>query len=222
MSVIKKIMNRLQMEYGLRYRKDPFLIAARNWFSDKGDETLRLDYPLNHESVVIDVGGYKGEWAGKIYNKYSSNIYIFEPVSMYYENITDKFVNNGKVHPFQFGLSCSDKEIQMAIQDDGSSTVRLDSKEKSIVHLKDVLDVFNTNNFGEIALIKINIEGGEFDLLERMLETGLVDKCNDLQIQFHDFFPDAKDRRQRIREKLRKTHRLTFDYYFVWENWVRL
>ena len=28
------------------------------WFGDNGDHTLRLDYPLNEDSVVLDLGGY--------------------------------------------------------------------------------------------------------------------------------------------------------------------
>ena len=74
----------------------------------------------------------------------------------------------------------------------------------------------------EIDLIKINIEGGEFELLERMFEQGLVAKCKNIQIQFHDFFPEAKSLRQDIRERLKETHHLTYDYYFVWENWERI
>ena len=30
------------------------------WFADRGDQTLRLDYDLNENSVVLDLGGYHG------------------------------------------------------------------------------------------------------------------------------------------------------------------
>ncbi len=40
-------------------------------------------------------------------------------------------------------------------------------------------------------------------------------------IQFHEWLPGAYYRRWKIRSKLRKTHRLKWDYHFVWECWER-
>ena len=42
-----------------------------------------------------------------------------------------------------------------------------------------------------------------------------------LQIQFHNFIPNAEKLREDIREDFSKTHHLTYDYYFIWENWER-
>jgi len=46
--------------------RDPFLIAVKRWFKNYGDNTLRLEYPLNSDSVVWDLGGYHGDFAAKI------------------------------------------------------------------------------------------------------------------------------------------------------------
>jgi hypothetical protein len=43
---------------------------------------------------------------------------------------------------------------------------------------------------------------------------------SNVQVQFHDFVPDAERRMRRIQEKLGKTHSLTYQYLFVWENWA--
>ena len=37
---------------------------VERWFADDGDNTLRLNYPLDENSVVFDVGAYKGAWGG--------------------------------------------------------------------------------------------------------------------------------------------------------------
>ena len=71
----------------------------------------------------------------------------------------------------------------------------------------------------QIDLMKINIEGGEYELLEEILSSGWVHNIKNLQIQFHDFFPEAKGRMEAIQEKLSFTHELTYQYPFVWENW---
>jgi hypothetical protein len=48
-----------------------------------------------------------------------------------------------------------------------------------------------------------------------------VRQIENIQVQFHDFVPDAEGRMQRIQEKLAQTHELTYQYLFVWENWRR-
>lgn len=40
------------------------------WATDKGDSTHRLNYDLDENSIVFDVGGYLGKWAELIYAKY--------------------------------------------------------------------------------------------------------------------------------------------------------
>ena len=63
--------------------------------------------------------------------------------------------------------------------------------------------------------------GVEFPVLRRLLATDTVSRFVNLQIQFHSFVPNASDERERIREGLSKSHELTYDYPFLWENWRR-
>ena len=70
-------------------------------------------------------------------------------------------------------------------------------------------------------MIKINIEGGEYEVLEALLESGMISIFKNLQIQFHDFIIDnASERMENIQVQLAKTHKITYQYKFVWENWV--
>jgi hypothetical protein len=70
--------------------------------------------------------------------------------------------------------------------------------------------------------MKINIEGAEFPLLDRMIKTGLLQNVDCFLIQFHEWHPGAYKKRRHIREALSRTHRLEWDYYFIWEKWVRI
>jgi hypothetical protein len=74
---------------------------------------------------------------------------------------------------------------------------------------------------GEIDLMKINIEGGEYKLLDRMIETGLHLRCKRIRVQFHEWMPESHARYQRIRAGLSRSHDLEWYYSFVWESWVR-
>ena len=73
-----------------------------------------------------------------------------------------------------------------------------------------------------IDLMKINIEGAEYDLLEHLIENKFVENIKDIQVQFHDFVPNAEARMKNIQAGLSKTHYLTYQYPFVWENWRKL
>lgn len=189
------------------------------WFAAKGDQTLRLDYDLNSDSIVFDVGGYKGEFAAEIVCKYNANIYIFEPIRDFFLIIKKKFSNNKKVKTFNFGLAGKDQELEISLSDN-SSSVYLNGENKETIQLKSIVDFIETNNIIQIDLIKINIEGGEYELLESLIDNGSMSVFKNIQIQFHDFlFENAKERMNEIQENLSKTHELTYQYEFVWENW---
>jgi len=71
----------------------------------------------------------------------------------------------------------------------------------------------------KIDLLKLNIEGGEFELLEAILARNLADRFRNIQVQFHQVIPDYHQRWLGIRAGLVRSHQLTYDYYFVFENW---
>ena len=80
-------------------------------------------------------------------------------------------------------------------------------------------DFFREKNTRQIDLMKINIEGGEYDLLDHLIESGFVKNIKNIQVQFHDFVPRAMERMKKIQRELQKTHHLTYQYLFVFENW---
>ena len=82
-------------------------------------------------------------------------------------------------------------------------------------------DFLNEHNIRSVNLIKINIEGGEYDLLEHIIDSGEISIFENIQVQFHDFVPHASERMLKIQKELIKTHYLTYQYEFVWENWKR-
>ena len=70
--------------------------------------------------------------------------------------------------------------------------------------------------------MKINIEGAEYDLLDSLISKNNHSIVQNLQIQFHDFvFSDVKERMFKIHSELCKSHSLSYQYEFVWENWKK-
>lgn len=193
---------------------------AMDWFAFDGDNTLRLDYNLNQDSVVFDVGGYLGLSSQKIWDKFKCNIYIFEPVKEFADKIAILFKDNPKVHVFNFGLSNRDYQEEISVVDDKSSLYKA-SGEKIKINLKSISKFILENNIEKIDLMEINIEGGEYDLLQDLIDSNQIEIVENLQIQFHDFVENAELKMNNLRERLFKTHYPTFMYDFLWENWTR-
>lgn len=215
-SILKRIVTRIRIslfptEHDLEVKK---------WFAADGDETRRFDYDLNSDSLVIDLGGYKGQWASDIYSRFNCRVLVFEPVKSFAEKISKRFAKNPKIEVFCLALGASTRPEMISLSADGTS-VYADSVEKETIQFEDVADFFAKHRIQHVDLLKVNIEGGEYELLPRLLEAGLVNKIKHIQIQFHDVAPDSESRMEKICNELSKTHSPTYQYKFVWDNWTR-
>lgn len=195
-------------------------IAIVRWVLSRGDATLRLKYDLGPDSLVFDVGGYRGDWARSIASRYGCRIHIFEPLEQYCEEIKRHLGGHRNIVINRIGLSHRTEKHLISVDEAGSSVIKLAGNVEEI-QLVDVYQYVTDNSIEKIDLIKINIEGGEYDLLTRMHEKDLLRQCTDIQIQFHDFVPNAQERRRALRKLLAQTHALTYDYPFIWESWHR-
>jgi FkbM family methyltransferase len=190
------------------------------WVADNGDKTLRLNYELNENSVVIDGGGYVGQWANEIYRKYKCNIHIFEPVKRYFDLINEKFKNNGKVHVYHYGLSDSNRSIDISISSDSSSVYNQNGKKEKI-NLVDIKKFLGELDITNVDLMKLNVEGEEYNILDRMIETNMVKDFDNLQLQFHRFIKDYDNRKKKIEGEILKSHSPTYEYDYVWVNYKK-
>lgn len=188
------------------------------WVSDQGDKTLRLNYDLDEYSVVFDLGGYEGRWASDIFSRYCCEIHVFEPVPQFADNIKKRFAKNSKIVVYQFGLANKSFETKMSLAQDGSSIFQEDGNSTEITLVK-AIDFLQENQVKKIDLMKINIEGGEYDLLEHLIDEGFIKNIKNIQVQFHDFVSNAEQRMIEIQKNLARTHSLTYQYSYVWENW---
>jgi hypothetical protein len=69
--------------------------------------------------------------------------------------------------------------------------------------------------------MKVNIEGGEYDLFDRLVETDRLPRVQLVSVQFHEWHPHAHRRRRAIRRALRRSHQEVWCYPWVWELWQR-
>jgi FkbM family methyltransferase len=199
--------------------RSPQQRMVNQWTEDRGDETLRLDYDLDENSMVFDLGGYEGQWASDIFSRYCCSIYIFEPVAEFAKRIEQKFRGNKKIFVHNFGLAHKDRTAKISVNGTSSSLYKQGNDDAAAGRFVRADEFMHENKIKKIDLMKINIEGGEYDLVEHLIETGFVHNIRNIQVQFHDFVPQAQKRMGNIQNDLQKTHSLTYQYLFVWENW---
>jgi FkbM family methyltransferase len=194
--------------------------AVRRWRALDGDRTLRLQYDLSADSTVLDVGGFEGQWASDIVAMYGCRVHVFEPIPEFAQRIEGRFARNPLVSVHPVGLSSHDGAAVATVAGDSSSHLRAGENAVEI-ELRAAESVFEELGCEQIDLLKVNIEGAEYDLLDHMIAKGLISRVRDLQVQFHVFVPDAVERLSAIRTALEVTHYPTYRYDFLWENWRR-
>jgi FkbM family methyltransferase len=193
-------------------------LEHQRWVKDNGDKTHRINYPLNEESVIVDAGGYYGNWSKEILDRYGSRIFILEPMKEYYNEICNKFKNNDRVSVYNYGLSSKNDEIQIWVDNDSSSIYK-PGKSQQNIQVKSINYFLEEAGISKIDLFKINIEGAEYELLEDIIEKQIQNIIENIQVQFHVFIPNCNERRMKIQKDLSKTHKCTYNYEFIWENW---
>lgn len=193
---------------------------VKEWFKRGGDKNYRYNYNLNQRSIVVDAGGYKGDFAFEIHRLYNSYIHIFEPVPEYFNILLERFVKFPKIKVYPYALGKIDRQIHMSISNDGSSLYKSNG---SPVHIQEVSTSKKFDEIGlrNVDLFKINVEGSEYDILEDLDNANWIKRIKDIQIQFHDFVENPDAKLIESHTILKKTHMPTYAFKFVWENWTK-
>lgn len=207
----------------LRKRREPwtkvFYVAFRQWKTDKM-ESVRMQFSsIQASSVVFDVGGFQGNWAADIHDRYGAQIHIFEPHPTFAAGIRKRFEGNSAITTHDFALGSS--EGVLSLSDDGDASSSFGAAEHGISgRIEPVSRFFANTDIPRIDLMKVNIEGGEYDLLPALIAADIMPRIAILQVQFHLYSADDIARRDAIRTKLAETHVCDWNYDFVWEQWL--
>lgn len=193
----------------------------KRWFEIDNVQNLRYSHKLDENSIIFDVGGYKGETTEDYFNKFKCEIWVFEPVQDFAKEIEVKFKDNPKIKVFNFGLAGEDKIENINIKEDSSSVLRDIGDKKVEIKLVKASSFINEHSINKIDLMDINIEGGEYSLLQDLISSSMVHRIENIQIQFHDFVDDAESKMHNLQDQLFETHFPTYQFEYVWENWKK-
>lgn len=184
-------------------------------------EAIRLDYPLGGDSIVVDAGAYEGVFARQLFDKFGCRIVALEPVGSFYQTCVERFAGNPKVTVLKFGVSAQPFTDKIFINKDASSRF-IEASQCELCSFLPLSDIMASAKIDRIDLLKINIEGAEYAVLEDVVSSNLIEKIRFLQVQFHGGKEYTPERLASIRGSLDKTHHCTWRWSpMTWESWEK-
>jgi len=209
----------------LERRRNPWKGLAFDSFkrfrADKAQARLQDFSDLKPGAVVLDFGGFEGRWTEAVLAAQpQARVHLFGPHPGYATALRDTFAQRPNVTVHECALGRAAGTLHLSDAGDASSAVADHDRSFSAPVLA-VADFFAEHDLQHVHLAKINIEGGEYELLPALIEAGLVGRIARLMIQFHLFRPEDRGARDAIVARLSETHAPAWSYPFVWEEWRR-
>lgn len=182
---------------------------SQSRWSAENAEHLRYEYDLTPDDVVFDIGAYRGEWSAEIYRRYGCRIIGIEPTPYNAFDHFERFINK----------AASDHD---GVMNFGGAYYYSSAHEDPV----ESFPCFDVNpvlaEYPEIALCKVNIEGGEWSLLPHVISANLHLRVKNWQIQFHMIEGEPWHQwYDMIVRELDKSFVRTFDFEMCWQNWMR-
>ena len=176
-----------------------------------------LDWPLTRESVVVEVGGYKGRWALQIAERYAPRLYVFEPQPWAARVCREVLGNKAQVLALALGTT-SGVGVMSEWETDGCSLIKGDAGYE--VAVAEIGGAFHSLGLSRIDLMLMNIEGYEYTLIPHMLDRGILPQR--LMVQFHTFADPSGVATGRIYDRLAAAgYTIAWSYGVVLTAWER-
>jgi len=218
--LIQKVFRFLRRKVRIYVFRDEHLLAGRRWFRDNPNNELLFEHSLTKDSFVLDAGGYLGDYAAEIRSRYDCKVLILEPVLEFFEQIEKRFEYDDKVEVINVGLAHVSGSASISLAANSSSIKSASGGRLEQIALLSFRDLVERFDLERIDLVKMNIEGSEFDVLPSMLNSSIDIKC--YLVQFHKIDKASSSRRSVIRRKMSEAYDENWNYYFVWEKWSKL
>ena len=208
----------------LRYqlRKSPTLVL----------EAIGLTINVDPNDVMLDCGANVGDISSK-FARTGATVYAFEPNPLCFDVITKRFALMPKVHCLHNGVMNRDCVLNLSTPephagfDSLETTVAasfnveaLQSPDYAVkvdqIHCIDI-DAFVRQLGKRVRLMKVDIEGAEIEVLNRLMDTGAIDLIDHVIVETHeDQMPHLAAATQALRARIATlglTEKICLDWY---------
>lgn len=192
------------------------------WAKVDGDNTFAVNWPLTRDSIVVEVGAYRGRWSSQIAERYGCKVFAYEPQPWAFDQLVTLSERYPNLIPFNHAIGLLDGSYPMGEWNtDACSFLHVGEREQGVGRMREATQVFaEILRHGKIDLVMMNIEGYEYKLVPYMLDMGICTVVERMCIQWHTFVEDAKVQHDVISEKFRdQGFELLWSFFPTLEAW---
>jgi FkbM family methyltransferase len=174
-------------------------------------------FKIHKHKVCIDCGANVGNITDQMASC-GAIVYAFEPNPYAFKFLQKRFEGKQNVHLFNNGVWDKKTKMRLYLHENSDQDEVMWSTGSSILDYKgnilknkfvdiEVIDLveFIKSLNKKIYILKIDIEGAECELLEKIIKTRIYKKIKKIFVETHDHkIPELKDRTDAIRDLIKK------------------
>lgn len=145
--------------------------------------------------------------------------WLYEPIPAFFSVCENKFKNKENIIVYQKAVSADGRNFQMQIDGLRSREEPSIFFESTAIESISIQDIFDS--VMEIELVKMNIEGMEYECIEQLIRSNSLVKARYLLIQFHNFEKNSQNRRDLLRQQIEKDFNNVYTFEWMSELWIR-
>lgn len=166
---------------------------------------------LNENSIIYSFGiGEDISFDNAIIKTHNCNVFGFDPTPKSINWIKSQKIND-KFHFYEFGISSKSGSIEFYLPKNpehvsGSIIAQknIDIMKKVNVEMKSLKDITNELGHKHIDVLKMDIEGSEYDVIENILDSEI--SITQILIEFHDrFFENGYFKSKEVINKMNRS-----------------
>jgi FkbM family methyltransferase len=169
---------------------------------------LNMFAPLPENPVIVDVGGYIGDFSLYAAHELGARVVVYEPTPENYALLKENVALNGledRITSLNAGVGAADGSLTLNVtRGDGalhvSGFLYSDSSEQITVPSVSLCTVFAENALTRIDLLKIDCEGGEYDIIDSMTDP-LFEQIDRIVFEYHTI-PGYRDKLETVKKRL--------------------
>lgn len=182
--------------------------------SSKNSNARFCDYAQN-DLIAIDCGAHAG-LITDLFLHFGLKVHSFEPNAYLYAILADKYHNNSRVILNKVAVSDRNGNTKFLFHDAISqgNCITLDNLQVEVtqeydeVEVIDLVDYITQNILPQrIFMLKLDVEGAEFDIMDKIIDTRLYEKIDYIACETHErYFKDGKAKIQNLRAKIKQNN----------------
>ena len=171
---------------------------------------------LGEDSVVLDLGSHLGEFSAEISSKFGCKCYAVEALP----ELCKKIEESTLVKKLNYAITDSEKKVDFCVSDNSEGNYVIDSTHSSELSQQTISVnglslplLMEKEKIRNVGLLKVDIEGAEIALFDSTSDE-ILERIDQVSIEFHDFMLDISVDVKRIVERLKSLGFICIRYSF--------